>query len=127
LQTATEEHGRTFRDAWIAGVGRHFPGEPKPGYIASWEETPVWERQAAAAVCEQVRQFIDISDGSTARLTREQKGRFVATCWIAQIHKHIPDPKPAYVADWDQLPGWQQQTDADIFEHIEHHYAAEPS
>lgn len=127
LQTATEEHGRTFRDAWIAGVRKHFPGEPKPGYIAPWEEIPGWERQAAAAVCEQVRQFIDISGGTTAKLTREQKGRFVATCWIAQIHKHIPDPKPAYVADWDELPGWQQQTDADIFEHIERRHADELS
>ena len=36
MQTATEEHGRTFRDAWIAGVGRHFPGEPKPVYV-DWE------------------------------------------------------------------------------------------
>ncbi len=27
--------------------------------------------------------------------------------------------KASYVADWDQLPEWQQQTDADIFEHIE--------
>jgi hypothetical protein len=47
----------------------------------------------------------------------------VATCWIAQIHKHIADPKPAYVAGWGQLPDWQQQTDADIFEHIEHQHA----
>jgi hypothetical protein len=23
------------------------------------------------------------------------------------------------VADWDELPRWQQETDADIFEHIE--------
>jgi hypothetical protein len=29
-----------------------------------------------------------------------------------------PRPKPAYVAGWEQLPGWQQETDADIFEHI---------
>jgi hypothetical protein len=79
LQTATEEHGRIFRKAWIAGVLKHFPGEPKPGYITPWSDTPDWERQAAAAVDEQVRQFIDIS-GTTAKLTREQKGRFVAIC-----------------------------------------------
>ncbi|MFD5466394.1 hypothetical protein ACFWIQ_26710 [Kitasatospora sp. NPDC127059] len=59
--------------------------------------------------------------GTTAKLSREQKGRFVALCWIAQIHKHIPDPKPAYTADWDDLPKWQQETDADIFEAVEHH------
>lgn len=47
------------------------------------------------------------------------EGCFVAICWIAQIYKHIPEPKPAYVADWADLPEWQRQTDADIFEHIE--------
>jgi hypothetical protein len=40
-------------------------------------------------------------------------------CWIGQIYRHFPDPKPSYVADWDDLPAWQQETDADIFEHIE--------
>ena len=119
MQTATDEHGRIFREAWIAGVHKHYPGDPKPGYIARWDDTPGWERQAAAAVCAQVRAFVDISGHSTARLTREQKGRFVATCWTAQIYKHIPEPKPSYVAGWDDLPEWQQQTDADIFEHIE--------
>jgi hypothetical protein len=43
----------------------------------------------------------------------------VALCWIAQIHRHIPDPKPSYVADWDEQPAWQRETDADIFERIE--------
>ncbi|MET7621593.1 hypothetical protein [Streptomyces sp. NPDC005408] len=113
------DDGRIFREAWIAGVKQHYPGEPKPSYITPWGETPEWERQAAAAVCVQVRDFIQISDGHTAKLTREQKGRFVATCWIAQIHKHIENPKPGYVADWDTLPEWQRETDADIFEHIE--------
>ncbi|MFE6052276.1 hypothetical protein ACFQ6N_16100 [Kitasatospora sp. NPDC056446] len=113
------ENGRIFREAWIAGVRRHFPGEPKPGYVTPWEETPDWERASAAAVYGQVRDFVAVSSGATARLTREQKGRFVATCWIAQIHKHIEDPKPGYVADWDDLPKWQQETDADIFEAIE--------
>lgn len=115
----TDEPGRIFREAWIAGVRKHYPGEPKPSYIALWEDTPEWERQAAAAVYQQVRHFIEISDGNTAKLTREQKGRFVATCWIAQIHKHFESPKPGYVADWADLPAWQQETDADIFDAIE--------
>lgn len=114
-----QEPGRTFREAWIAGVKKHYPGEPKPGYVTPWEETPPWEREAAAAVYEQVRGFIDVSGGQTSKLTREQRGRFVATCWIAQIHKHIPDPKPSYVADWADLPEWQRETDADIFDRIE--------
>jgi hypothetical protein len=116
---ATDNVGRVFREAWIAGVTKHFPGEPKPGYITPWQDTPNWERQAAAAVYDQIKTFIELSDGATAKLTRAQKGRFVALCWIAQIHKHFDDPKPSYVADWDALPEWQQKTDADIFEHIE--------
>ncbi|MEV7925335.1 MULTISPECIES: hypothetical protein [unclassified Kitasatospora] len=113
------EDGRIFREAWIAGVKRHFPGEPKPGCIASWEETPDWERPCAAAVFGQVRDFVAVSGGTTVKLSREQKGRFVSLCWIAQIHKHIESPKPGYVADWNDLPKWQQETDADIFEAIE--------
>ncbi|OZM69950.1 hypothetical protein CFN78_27780 [Amycolatopsis antarctica] len=113
------EPSRIFRDAWISGVKRHFPGNPKPGYVASWEDMPDWERQSAGAVFEQVRAFVEVSDGQTAKLSREQKGRFVATCWVAQIYKHIAEPKPGYVADWPDLPEWQRETDADIFERIE--------
>ncbi|MDT3398636.1 hypothetical protein RKE29_18630 [Streptomyces sp. B1866] len=111
--------GRIFREAWIAGVRKHYPGEPKPGYIAPWEQTPEWERHAASAVFEQVKNFIEISGGGTAKLSREQKGRFVALCWIAQIHKHFAEPKPSFVADWDSMPEWHRQTDSDIFETIE--------
>jgi len=119
VYTGTPEQGRIFREAWIAGVRKYYPGEPKPGYITPWDDTPDWERQAAVAVYSQVRAFAEISDGNTAHLTREQKGRFVATCWIAQIYKHIRDPKPSYVADWADLPEWQRETDADVFERIE--------
>ncbi|GII78428.1 hypothetical protein Sru01_34100 [Sphaerisporangium rufum] len=119
MSTQTEEPGRIFREAWIAGVTKYYPGDPKPGYITPWDQTPDWERQAAAAVYQQILDFITVSDGNTAKLTREQKGRFVALCWIAQIHKHIADPKPSYVADWDDLPAWQQETDADIFERVQ--------
>jgi hypothetical protein len=111
--------GRAFREAWIAGVKRHYPGEPKSGYIAAWEETPTWERESAAAVHTQVRTFLEVTGGRAAKLTRAQKGQFVALCWIGQIYKHFADPKPAYVAPWDDLPEWQQETDADIFERIE--------
>jgi hypothetical protein len=114
-----DEDGRIFREAWITGVRKHYPGEPKPGYITPWEDTPSWERDSAAAVCAQVRDFIKTTDGKAGRLSRLQKGRFVALCWVGQIYKHFPDPKPSYVADWDDLPTWQQETDADIFEHIQ--------
>jgi hypothetical protein len=114
-----ETGGKIFREAWIAGVTKHYPGEPKPGYITPWESTPDWERESAAAVYGQVLAFVEAAGAATSKLTRGQKGRFVALCWIGQIFKHIPDPKPAYVADWADLPEWQQQTDADIFEQIE--------
>jgi hypothetical protein len=113
------EQGRVFREAWIAGVTKYYPGEPKPSYITPWDDTPDWERASAAAVYDQVRAFIEATDGNAAKLTREQKGRFVATCWIGQIYKHIPDPKPGYVADWADMPEWQRETDSDIFERIE--------
>ncbi|MEU9028270.1 hypothetical protein AB0D46_12150 [Streptomyces sp. NPDC048383] len=83
-----------FREAWIAGVHQHFPGEPKPGYVTPWADTPQWEREAAGSV-------------------------YGATCWTAQMYKQFEDPKPGYVADWPELPTWQQETDADIFEAIE--------
>jgi hypothetical protein len=114
-----DDRGRVFREAWIAGVTKHYPGEPKPGYITPWDQTPDWERDAATAVYDQVFAFIKATDGATAKLTRDQKGRFVALCWIGQIFKHFPEPKPSYVADWDDLPDWQRATDSDIFDRIE--------
>jgi hypothetical protein len=116
-----EAAGRIFRQAWIDGVNRHFPGEPKPGYVAPWEETPEWERQAAAAVHGQVANFLAVSGGNAGKLTREQKGRFVSLCWIAQIFQHFENPKPGYVADWADQQKWQQETNSDIFEAIEGH------
>ncbi|MCX4588168.1 hypothetical protein [Streptomyces sp. NBC_01481] len=47
---------RLLREAWVAGVQAHFPGEPKAGYITPWVDTPQWEREAAGAVCEQAWQ-----------------------------------------------------------------------
>ncbi|WP_245663637.1 hypothetical protein [Nocardia arthritidis] len=64
-------------------------------------------------------EFLEATDGAAARLSPELKGQFVAICWIGQIYAHIPDPKPGYLAPWDQLPEWQQKTDIGIFEAIE--------
>lgn len=119
-----EEQGRRFRQAWIDGVREYYPGEPKPGYIVPWEQMPRWEQDAAAAVYQQVREFVEISAGSTRMLTAEQKGRFICVCWIAQMYRHLGDhPKPGYVADWADLPPWQQQTDTAIFSHIEDYHS----
>ncbi|MFD0204660.1 MULTISPECIES: hypothetical protein [Saccharothrix] len=125
MPASNTEGGRIFREAWIAGVRKHYPGEPKPGYVAVWEDTPDWERASAAAVYSQVLAFLAITAGQAAKLTRTQKGQFVAACWTGQIHRHFPDPKPSYVADWDELPVWQQETDADIFERIEQDHVAD--
>ncbi|PPK70480.1 hypothetical protein V5P93_000640 [Actinokineospora auranticolor] len=111
------EGGQVFRRAWVEGVHRHFPGGPKAEHTVPWHELPAWERAAANAVYEQVRAFVELGD--TSRLSRVQKGRFVALCWVAQVYKHIEAPKASYVADWDELPQWQRETDADVFEHIE--------
>lgn len=113
------DRGRIFRRAWIDGVRKYYPEEPKPGYVAEWEDMPAWEQGAAIAVYDQVAQFISITNGNAGKLSPEQKGRWVALCWIGQIHKHIPDPKPSYVADWEQLPDWQKKVDSDIFSAIE--------
>ncbi len=114
-----EAAGRLFRRAWVSGVRRHYPGTPKDGYVTPWEDMPEWERDSAQAVAELVVRFVDESDGGTAKLTREQRGQFVATTWLAQMHKHFPDPKPSYVSPWAELAAWQRETDADIFDAIE--------
>jgi hypothetical protein len=114
-----EDNGRFFREAWIAGVKQHHPGTPKEGYVAPWETLAQWEQESASAVYEQVCQLVSLSDGKTTCLSREQKGRFVCLCWIVQIFKHISNPKSSYIADWDEIPEWQRETDADIFEAIE--------
>ncbi|PKW07480.1 hypothetical protein SAMN05428944_5451 [Streptomyces sp. 1222.5] len=73
--------------------------EAWPGHVTPWDGTPEWEREAAAAVCGRVRDFIKISEGYATRSTREQKGRFVVICWTAQMFKHFKDPTPGYDAD----------------------------
>lgn len=114
-----KDDGRFFHEAWVAGVRKHYPGTPKDSYVVPWEEAPDWERAGAAAVYQQVKAFIEISDGATAKLTRDQRSQFVAICWIGQMYKQFGDPKPSHVADWSQLASWHQETDADIFEQIE--------
>ncbi|WP_245720851.1 hypothetical protein [Nocardia pseudovaccinii] len=119
MSSANDHGGKVFREAWITGVTTHYPGTPKDSYITPWENTPEWERASAAAVYRQVVDFIKLTDGATTRLNPELKGQFVAICWIGQILARIPDPKPGYIAPWDQLPEWQQKTDVGVFEAIE--------
>jgi hypothetical protein len=111
-----------FREAWIAGIKRYYEGTPKEGYIAPWTQMSLWEQESAQAVYEQIYQFVLLTDGSTQRLSREQKGRFVCLCWIGQILKHFESPKASYITDWESIPVWQKETDTDIFEAIERSY-----
>ena len=113
------EAGEIFREAWIAGVNKHFPGEPKAAYVAPWEETPEWEQQSAAAVYQLVAELLRVSEGAARHLTRVQKSQFVAASWTSQVLLRIERPKPSYVPPWETLPAWQREIDADIFEFIE--------
>jgi hypothetical protein len=116
-----EAGGRIFRSAWINGVNAYFPGAPKAGYIAPWEEMSEWEQQSAIAVYGKVCALIQVGlqQEQPVRLAPEQGGRFISEAWNVQVYRHIPNPKPAYIADWDELPEWQRRTDIDIFSTIE--------
>jgi hypothetical protein len=116
-----EQGGRFFREAWITGVHKHYPGTPKPGYIAPWEEMPDWEKEIVTELYQQMQALVLAGTGSTpvTRLTKEQGGRVIRIGWIGQVYKHIPNPKPAYVCDWEEMSSWEQEVDMDIFEAIE--------
>src|SRR2546429_4432432 len=103
-----EAAGRLFRTAWVDGVKRYYPGTPKDGYVAAWVTMPEWERDSARTVADLVIRFVDASHGGTAKLSRDQRGQFVAIAWVAQMHRHFADPKPSYVAPWSDLPDWQR-------------------
>ncbi|MFI8349814.1 hypothetical protein [Streptomyces sp. NPDC085596] len=113
------EGARLFREAWIAGVRRHFPGEPEPGFVTPWEDVPQWEREVAGVVASRIQGLMEVSEGTAAKLSREQKGRFVAICWATEVSEQCTDPEPAQIAEWPDLPLWHQETDADIFEALE--------
>jgi len=117
-----EAGGRFFREAWIAGVKKHYPGTPKESYIKPWERMDDWEQQSAIAVFQQVDGFIRAGRerGQITSLTREQGGRLVRIAWVGQMFKHFPDPKPAYVSDWEEMASqWEREVDMDIFEAIQ--------
>lgn len=114
-----EAGGRYFREAWITGVNRHYPGTPKSGYVAPWSEMSEWEQKAAITVYAKTQAFIRAGQQTGIYPTPEQGGRFISEAWNVQVYRHIPDPKPGYVADWEDLPGWQRETDTDIYSAIE--------
>ncbi len=116
-----EQGGRFFRTAWITGVHKHYPGTPKEGYVKPWEQMDIWEQQSAIAVYQQVAIFVraGIQGDRHTSLTSIQGGQLVRMAWVGQIYKHIPNPKPSYVDDWEQMPEWEQAVDRDIYSAIE--------
>ena len=54
VQTLKDEQGRAFREAWVAGVRKHYPGEPKPGYVADWDDLPAWQQETDADIFERI-------------------------------------------------------------------------
>ncbi|MFI9393723.1 hypothetical protein [Streptomyces bauhiniae] len=113
------EGARLFREAWIAGVRRHFPGEPEPGFVTPWEDVPEWQREVSGIVASRIQGLMELSEGNAARLSREQKGRFVAICWATEVSDQLDEPDPAEIAEWPDLPLWHRETVADVFEALE--------
>lgn len=116
-----KEGGQFFRNAWIAGVKKHYPGTPKPSYIAPWETMPEWEKEIVTEIYQQVSKLVKagIQIGNAHLLNREQGGRVIRIAWIGQVYKHMSQPKPAYVCAWEEMSSWEQETDMDIFEAIQ--------
>lgn len=50
----SNDEGRVFREAWIAGVHKHFPGDPKPGHVADYAELPGWQRETDAEILDAI-------------------------------------------------------------------------
>jgi hypothetical protein len=116
-----EAGGRFFRGAWIAGVHKHYPGTPKESYIKPWEEMDEWEQESAIAVYQQVAGVIHAGlHQERLTLTREQGGRLIRIAWVGQMYRYFREPKPAYVANWDEMSSqWEREVDMDIFEAIQ--------
>ena len=111
--------GRFFRDRWVDLITRHYSGTPPAKELRPWEDLESWEQENAIKVYELVQHLAWTVGWPIDGLSREQKGRFVYICMVAQMWKRSPQGEKAYLVDWDQLPAWQQESYADIFENIE--------
>lgn len=120
----TEQSGRILREALTAAIRDRHPGQPPADLLTAWDELPPWRRRAADAVYGQVCDFICISAGAAAGLSREQKGTFVHLCQLAQILRFGEHPDAAQPADWALQPAWMREAYADTFEAIENHLGA---
>src|SRR5579872_5783953 len=111
--------GRFFRDRWIDLVKRHYPGTPPSKELRPWEDLEPWEQENAIKVYGLVQHLAWTVGWPIDGLSREQKGRFVYRCMIAQVWKRTPQYEEAHPVDWNELPTWQQESYADIFGNIE--------
>ncbi|WIX75677.1 hypothetical protein QRX50_29785 [Amycolatopsis carbonis] len=41
---------------------------------------------------------------------------------MAQVLRHLTEPKPEYVAEWQDLPAWQRDVYTYVFESIEQRF-----
>jgi hypothetical protein len=56
---------------------------------------------------------------------QEQKGRFVAIGWNAQLYQYVAQPKARSVDDGETWPDWQREPDATLCEAVEQTVMAE--
>lgn len=119
-----EQSGQILHEAWVTAIRRRHPGPAAPDLLVPWEELAQWQHRAADAVYGQICDFICISAGATAALSREQKGMFAHVCRLAQILRFAEHPDATQIADWSLQPSWMQEAYADSFEAIEVHIGA---
>ena len=119
LSQVRREGGRFFQDQWIRLVKEHCPDHLRAEKLLPWEDLELWEQENAVKAYELVQHLAWTVGWPIDGLNREQKGRFVHTCLMAQVWKRAPQRKSIALSDWNQLPTWQQQVYADLFEMIE--------
>ncbi len=113
------EGGRFFQDQWIRIVIERCPDNSPFEKLLPWEDLEPWEQENVVKAYELVQHLAWTVGWPIDGLSREQKGRFVHTCLIAQVWKRAPQHDEIALGDWNQLPTWQQQAYADLFEMIE--------
>ena len=119
-----EQSGRLLREAWTSAIRVRHPGQPETELLTPWDQLAPWQQRAADAVYGQVCDFVCISAGAAAALSREQKGTFVHLCQLAQVLRFAENSYSTHIADWNLQPSWMQEAFADAFEAVEAHLGA---
>ncbi|HXR65409.1 MAG TPA: hypothetical protein VN729_05785 [Ktedonobacteraceae bacterium] len=107
LRSMRMEGGRFFQDQWIYLVIKYCPNNPPSEKLLQWEDLEPWEQENALKVYELVQHLAWTVGWPIDGLSREQKGRFVHTCQIAQVWKCAPPREEIALNDWNQLPVWK--------------------